>query len=79
MAQNHSTSPHDGYNNPSDTEKQTSSEPISFEEFVRILFGPDLLKLIYEAALSGYDVEIRFEKDGTPKIYLKKIECVKKT
>ena len=60
-------------------EQHTSNDPISFEEFVRLLLGPDLLKLIYEAALSGYDVEIRFEKDGTPKVYLKRIECVKKS
>ena len=76
MAQNHNTSPQYGYKKPTETEKHRSNEPISYDEFVHILLGPDLLQLIYEAALSGYDVEIRFEKDGTPKIYLKKIKRV---
>lgn len=74
MAQNHTIPPQNV--NPSDKE-QSKNEPITYDEFGSILFGQEMKEFIYTVAMQHvYDIEIRFEKDGTPKVYLKKVKRV---
>lgn len=72
MAQNNSNCSQDKNNSAAGRENTTSTDPLTLEEFMSILFDPELIKILYDAMQKNCDVEMRFEKNGKPKFYLVK-------